>query len=202
MRKFALHWKPRWSTLGDEYLVYAEVYKDSIEVLVKYLDEQGHHDYAPLPMLFLLRHYMELQLTGLIMNGAFFSANLNHGIQEFLTEKRKNHNLMRLFNKLGQFEKKLDFPKDFTEFLANLDQFDEKSDRFRYPENRNGVSYFTKDLVNNKFVEIINNFNLIKKYTNVVIDFLEGIEAYFESLKEGKIEEMRINQEILRDYQN
>jgi len=189
---FALNWKPPWVEKGELYLQYAEVYQDAVKQLLNGLQEGGH-SYKPLPVLFLLRHYIEIQLTGLVMYGSIFSFKLSEDIDEFLEKNRKDHSLQRVFHKLKECEYCLKFPKDFTSFLTNLERFDKASDRFRYPENRNGTLYFNEDICDKRFFDIINNPDSLEKYITLIIDNLEGIETYFDIVKEGKEEEYRNN---------
>lgn len=197
---FAIGWKPPWESMGGLYLQYAEVYKDAAELLLKDLQELGGHSYKPLPLLYLFRHYIELQLTGLIAYGAYFSRGLRRDLEMFLEEKRRSHNLMKLFNKLQTYEQSLDFPKEFSTFLANLDNFDKASDRFRYPENKHGEEYFSKKFDNDQFINIINRATELTKYIGVVINHLESIEAYFEVTRENYEETLRMNAEMNAEY--
>ncbi len=197
---FAVGWKPPWESLGGLYLQYAEVYKDAVELLIKDLKDVAGHSYKPLPVMFLFRHYLELQLTGLIAYGAYFSHNLGKGLSRFLEEKRKSHNLMRLLNKLSTYEKSIKWPKGFSEFITNFDKFDRLSDRFRYPENRQGESYFKEIVHDKKFLFIINRASELANYVKIVIDNLEGLEAYFEIAKENYEENLKINAEMNAEY--
>ena len=83
--------------------------------------------------------------------------------------KRKSHDLLVLFNKLKECEHCLKFSKDFEYFLKNLDSFDKKSDRFRYPEDSKGKSYFRSNSPNKKFFEVLNYPEQLKKYVKIVI---------------------------------
>jgi len=55
---------------AEVYLQYAAVYKDAIEILLKdFSNHHPPHDYALAPLLALLRHFIEIQLKGIIMHG-------------------------------------------------------------------------------------------------------------------------------------
>ena len=198
---FDLNWRPPWGNKGEDYLAYAEVYKDAIESLLNKIERFGGHSYQPLPLFYLLRHYVEIMLTGLIIYSSTFSFGYKN-LEQFLKDKRKSHDLLVLFNKLKECEHCLKFSKDFEYFLKNLDSFDKKSDRFRYPEDSKGKSYFRSNSPNKKFFEVLNYPEQLKKYVKIVIDNLEGLEAFFDIVKEGKEIEAEINNEYKKESYN
>ena len=104
-KRFPLDWKPEHQERGDNYLQYAENYKDSELVLLKEVSlRSSGHDYEILPLLFLFRHYLELQLTGLILYGSIISPNLRNDLNEFMAKARTNHSLVMLYEKLKEVE--------------------------------------------------------------------------------------------------
>ena len=196
---FDLNWRPPWGSKGGDYLAYAEVYQDAIEILLKNIENMVGHSYQPLPLLYLLRHYMEIRMTGLIIYSKPFSLGYKD-IEKFLKNKRKSHDLLKLFQKLKECEHYLKFPKKFEYFLKNLDSFDKKSDRFRFPEDSKGKSYFRKDAPNKKFFVILNDPASLKRYITVVIENLGGLKNHFENVKEGKEIEDEMNRECNQEY--
>ena len=160
---FPLDYRPS-KERGFYYLLYAQIYKNSVEILLdNLLSQKGYEfqilkerlndahgmDHETLPLLFNFRHYVELQLTGLILYGSIISPELNDGLNEFIEQARFDHSLTKLFNKFRQFKiRNGSWDKDLISFILTLDKFDLKSDRFRYPENRDAVQYFTSKDIN------------------------------------------------------
>lgn len=65
---YPLDWRPGGATIGESFLQYAHVFRDAIEILFNHFEENKPiHDYALAPVLTLIRHYIELQLKGLIL---------------------------------------------------------------------------------------------------------------------------------------
>ena len=196
---------PKWQPRGDNYLNYANVYKTAVQILLDNLQNTGHdHAYQNIPLLYLFRHYIELQLTGLIFYGSIISDNLSEDIDEFMKEARESHNLMKLLNKL----KEVEIPdkywnKTVTTFITNLDKLDNKSDRFRYPENRIGQEFYKSgDSIyqNNKtFYNDLNRLDILATRIDEVINFLEGMETYFEIQKENYDESIQYDQDNYND---
>jgi hypothetical protein len=104
------------------------------------------HDYALAPVLLLLRHYIELQLKGIIIS-----------CKDDLPNTDKHHDIGNLFRRAiqavsaryGQAGK----PNDDTEsFIMELSKFDPKGEAFRYPETRDGKEFSKKIESMNKWL--------------------------------------------------
>lgn len=96
-RRYPLEYKPIGSRKSDDYLQYAEVYKEAIRSLIKkFSEEPPMHDYSLAPILFLLRQYIELQLKGIIIYG------------EYSAEVIGTHNIVFLYEEaLKAIQKKI-----------------------------------------------------------------------------------------------
>lgn len=203
-RYYPLHYKPIFQDRGNDYLQYAEMYKNVVEILLDNtcsiygyefknlpdgLNTSHGHDYEILPLLFNFRHYIELQLTGLILYGSNFSPNLNNNLENFLVESRSNHSLMKLYDKLKTVEiDKIYFPQTLTRLITNLDKLDHGSDRFRYPEDSFGFKFYETDEVynsNKRFYENLTKLSSFVDYVTNAISSLENLKGYFEYLKDN-----------------
>ena len=199
MKMMSLHYKPT-KERGMDYLLYAEMYKNNVEILLdNLLAENGYefkvleeclntahgHDSETLPLLFNFRHFLELQLTGLILFGSIISPKLDRDLDSFIEKSRTSHSLDRLITKLRQVEiPKSYLDEEIIKFIRVFDKFDGKSDRFRYPENSKGVSFFTKD--DTKFMEysdfydrIIQPLYLADIISRTIFTF-KNLESYFD----------------------
>lgn len=195
----SLHYKPT-KERGRDYLLYAEMYKNNVEILLdNLLAENGYefrvlkeclntahgHDYETLPLFFNFRHFLELQLTGLILFGSIISPKLERDLDRFIVKSRTSHSLTTLITKLRQVE----IPKSYLDgeiikFILVFDKFDGKSDRFRYPEDSKGVSFFTED--DTKFMEYSHFYNgliqlpYIADIISRTIFTFKNLESYFD----------------------
>lgn len=208
---YPLNFRPT-ANRGDDYLQYAEMYKCTVEILLDVLldDEEYNyknlngrvnslnmHDYSVLPLLFNFRHYVELQLTGLIVYGSYVSDGLNKDLDAFLVGARKDHGLTRLFNRLRKLERSNGvWDKEIVNFLLTFDKYDLKADRFRYPENRKAEKYFTEqdkiysDSKYKNFYQIISRPHILKNKILTVIDKLENLESFFEIMINNRDEDI------------
>ena len=118
------------------YLTYGDAYKHAVEVLLERFKTRPHagdwHSMAPLPLLFLLRHFVELKLKGLI-----FYKDPN-------APPSKVHDLVALLNRLKGMDNDIRITTEAERWIKRLEDMDERSIGFRYPEKiivrRNGVT--------------------------------------------------------------
>lgn len=196
---YPLHYKP-YKQPGNDYLQYAHMYKNNVEILLdNLLSQKGYefkvlelcfnsahgHDYETLPLLFNFRHYIELQLTGLILQGSVISPNLAKDLDKFIETARNTHSLTTLLNKLRGIEiQKKHWDKGLITFILTLDKFDPKSDRFRYPENRKGSDFFTQDDTKYKkyniFYKNISRSSYLEDMILKTIYTFENLEGYLD----------------------
>ena len=211
---YPLDFKP-YKQLGNDYLQYAHMYKNNVEILLdNLLAQKGYefkvlesrvnsahgHDYEILPLLFNFRHYIELQLTGLILQGSIISPNLAKDLDEFIIQARFTHSLTTLLNKFRKIEiKEKYWDQELIKFILTLDKFDLKSDRFRYPENRNGSDFFTqKDKQYqqyNDFYKYIIRSSSLTKIILLIIDTFDNLECYLDIEIENFYETFEYNRE-------
>ena len=184
---FPLGYKPEGSSKSDDYLQYAEVYKDVIQFLFqKFSEEPPIHDYSLAPILFLLRQYIELQLKGIIIYG------------EYSAEVIGTHDIVFLYEKaMKAIEEKygtdmLGEPdKDAEKFIYALGSFDKKGELGRYPETREGVAFF--DLIKEMdpwLHDKIRSFSALSEIAEKVIEDLEGMEGYLDNMSDNEEESL------------
>ena len=182
---YPLEFKPLGSRKSDDYLQYAEVYKNVIEFLFKkFSEEPPIHDYSLAPVLLLLRQYIELQLKGIIIYG------------EYSAEVIGTHNIVFLYKKaMKAIEEKygvnmLGEPnKDAEKFIYALGNFDKKGELGRYPETREGVAFFEKIKEMDPWLhEKIISLSALSEIAEKVIGDLEGMEGYLDISSESEEE--------------
>ena len=106
-------------------------------------------------------------------------------MDSFIEKSRTSHSLTKLINKLRHVEiPKSYWDEEIIKFILVFDKFDRKSDRFRYPEDSNGVSFFTK--YDTKFLEYIYFYNglIQSSYLADIIPrtifTFKNLESYFD----------------------
>ena len=118
----------------DLLLDYGEVYMNSVNVLLDNLKNEIH-TMSPLPLLFLLRHYVELKLKGLIL----FKSPTSKIIGQ--------HDLVALLKKLKSLDKNVRVTPEAEKWIYLLEQMDKKSQGFRYPFDRKGVKFSDRKIL-------------------------------------------------------
>jgi len=173
--RYPLEYDPSPSDRSEAWLQYAEVYLDAIKELLSWLKDRqlGYHDYQILPLLFLFRHYLELQLKGLIVQtGAKF--------------RHKDHNLRELLNIIKPHDDKRYLTKS-PKLISQLSVLDEKSDVFRYPEDTKGKRYFQNK--KNPIYEQLIRLASLEQIIIITTKELENLEGYFDAVKDSQNEE-------------
>jgi hypothetical protein len=182
------------SEISHAYLAHAEVYKDAVEDLVEKLDEDyGHHDYGIFPLLFVFRHYLELELMGLILYRFTFRSAKDQ--KEFIKEARRTHSLLFLWGYLKKIEQPTRVPEDVEWFINNLNHVDSDSSYFRYPEDKTGNRFIRSPKgspgyvhnerpISKKFYDEITELDKLKTWIDTVINFLRGLEFTFDFYRE------------------
>ena len=161
-----------------EYLKYAESYKRTVMILMEVLEKSSsyfHFDVTPL--LFNFRHYLELQMTGLIL----YRLDLNKATQlefiRFMKKSRETHSLSFYVNNLENYDPNANIPKEIKKAIIDMNQIDKKGDSFRYPESSKGLKHYRKS-INPNFYNKLANFNSLK---SIIINCIK----LFEEIKEG-----------------
>jgi hypothetical protein len=177
---YPLDYKPDYAKQSEQYLQYAEVYKDTIQLLLKaYLKHPPIHDYSLAPILALLRQYIELQLKGIIM------------YPEETNEPIVSHNIISLYQKAHKkIEEKYSLKElgkpneDVVKFMRRLGEFDPKAQAFRYPTRKDGTEFFDKSQEIDAWLhERIISLPLLNDVAQKIIGDLEGIEGYLDLKK-------------------
>lgn len=167
--RFPIEWSPDYATRAEIFLQYAEVYKEAVEVLLVDLQNRVmHHDYQILPTLFLFRHYIELQLKGLIL--------YNGGMQE------PTHNISVLLDRLQELDSSAKLPNS-SSTIRHLNQIDVGSDAFRYPEDKDMRRFF-QTIGNEEFYDQITRLSSLKETISTTIGELENLETHYNYLRE------------------
>lgn len=130
---------------GNEFLAYAKNYERAAKILLREISEYTDiwkiqfddpkmddislksDEYGLFPILYVVRHYLELQFKGLIL--------ANHG--EF--NKIKTHNLQKLLHLLEETIGKDRISKEVKQYVQKLHDYDFSSEALRYPYDNNGT---------------------------------------------------------------
>lgn len=120
---------------------YALAYKEGADRLVEALEEDGYSDHKlVLPIIFLYRHYLELHLKDLILEG-------RKALGQPAGTIPTGHNIFKLWDKLkpilAQIQAKsgpiIRGEQDAVEaYIKELTEIDERSEAFRYPVSTEG----------------------------------------------------------------
>jgi hypothetical protein len=185
MHYYPLDYKPEEANQSEQYLNYAEVHKDAIQILLKeYLQHPPMHDYSLAPILSLLRQYIELQLKGIIMyNDHTHETIVSHDIISLYEKARKTIEEMYGSGELGPCD------EDVVRFISSLGKFDPKGQAFRYPKRKDGKDFFSESERMDAWLrERIISLPLLNDVTEKIIGDLEGIEGYLDLKKEAEEE--------------
>ena len=187
MPNFMIQWFPEWEGKHDQFLNYAEVYKESLITIINAINSNhdlrsnnspdvhpailANHDYGILPALFLFRHYIELQLKGMILQngGTLDEINSEHGIKSLLNLLKQKSNPTMISD-------------DTETFILELHALDSSSQGFRYPFTRSGRMFFA-----NIVEQDLNQVNVLREFVNratQVITDLENQEGDFDMQEE------------------
>jgi len=183
---YPLDYKPDHANQSDEYLQYAVVYKDTIQLLLKrYLEDPPIHDYSLAPILSLLRHYIELQLKGIIMHSEEnHKPIVSHDIITLYEKARKKIQEKYSLKELGEPN------DDVVKFLKSLGEFDPKAQAFRYPTRRDGTDFFSESIKMDSWLrDRLISLPLLNDVAEKIIGDLEGIEGYLDLKKWNEDEE-------------
>lgn len=143
----------------NHFFGYALAYKEGADRLVEALAEDGYSQHElVLPVVFLYRHYLELHLKELIIEGRKALGQPADAIPT-------GHNIFKLWNELkpilAQIQAKpYDLRKE--ELLAveacikEFSEVDERSEAFRYPVNKDGKPLLGKNtrLANLRYIDL------------------------------------------------
>jgi len=162
---------------ADKWLAYADVYEDSVEILLREIKSNflyQHHAYQILPLLFLLEMYIELQLKGLI-------------IYKGGKPKYNEHDLSYHLGLLESLDSSIRMCKQTKDFIRNLSELDIGSQAFRYPTDKHLQRFFQNLSPSlSKLLYDINDFQKLETMVNLVIHDLENVEGDFEQEQDNQ----------------
>ncbi len=184
-RRYPIDFKPDYALKSEEYLQYAEVYKDAVQIILNSFSKgPPFHDYSLAPVLLLLRQYIELQLKGIIFYEEPYPSVIgNHDIVFLYKEAMRS-----VANKYGTELLGKSNP-DAEKFIILLGKFDPKGEAFRYPETRNGLSFHDKIRKMDSWLYTqITLLSALVQISEQIFGDLEGIEGYMDSMKGNKEE--------------
>jgi hypothetical protein len=159
---------------ADEWLHYAYVYKDSIQILFREIRSNfsyQHDSHQLLPLLFLLEMYIELQLKGLI-------------IYKGGEPKYNRHDLSYHLHLLESIDSSIRMSKQTKDFIMELNKLDESSQAFRYPTDKHLQRFFRN--LSLMMFQKINDFEKLEPIVNLVIHDLENIEGDFRQEQDNQ----------------
>jgi|GEM_PF-5574500 len=166
---------------ADVYLAYGDVYKDAIEILMdKFSKDPPLHDYSLIPVLALLRHYIEIKLKGIIMY-------CKNPVEQ---KPIPGHNILDLYKKAHDaVDKKYSIPQphpQVVEFIEQLGKFDPEGQVFRYHESKDGKDFYENidPILRRRIISL----SEIRKTVDQVLGDLEGLEGYLDYQKDQEQE--------------
>jgi hypothetical protein len=163
----------------EKWLYYAEGYKIAAELIEnKLLENPEKQDFLIYPLVYTYRHYIELKLKEIIVEG--------HGILSKTKDfQKENHDLIKLwieFQRTMKLVYKDEYqapPPTIEKKIKELHDTDKNSDGFRYPINQKGK----QNLENLKII----NFRNFKDEVLEVKRYLEAIADSFYAIKDANL---------------
>jgi hypothetical protein len=167
---------------GDiDLVLYSTGYKRAADLLTEHiLKTRKEQDYLIFPILFLYRHFIELNLKILI--------RLGNAIIDVFEKYPHHHKIYKLWIKYRKIYLKILDMLDNQESEADLDTMDNLINQFskidpcsidtRYPENKEGK----KSLSGLKHVDFLN----LKKIMDGIDSFFSGSYAYLSDILNHK----------------
>ena len=163
---------------SNEWIFYVEGYKIAAEKLIdEVLSTQNERDTLIYPIVFLYRHYIEIQLKEIIQTGSVL-----------LDEKRKlakGHELFPLWliakiiiNKIWVSDIDNKSINEAEEIIKSVCIIDTKSDSFRFPFDNKGQQTL-------KGISVI-NVRELKENITPLVQFLDGVALAIFAYQDNK----------------
>jgi len=135
-----------WS--HDKRILYIHGYKEAAGLLARHIENKGEsQDILIFPIIFLYRHYLELELKNIIID--------SHELIDSGADVKLDHKISVLWQTCSQLLNKIDstYPKEELKQVGRLirefEQIDPLATAFRYPEDKVGKpSLPTEKLIN------------------------------------------------------
>ncbi|MCH7647095.1 MAG: hypothetical protein IIA83_00600 [Thaumarchaeota archaeon] len=184
---------------GNEFLAYAKNYERAAKILLREISEYTDiwkiqfddpkmddislksDEYGLFPILYAVRHYLELQFKGLIL--------ANHG--EF--NKIKTHNLQKLLHLLEETIGKDRISKEVKQYVQKLHDYDFSSEALRYPYDNNGTKIelgSPEKNISNAYADRSILVKILQADFSKVSRELENLEGNLDAEREMKNEMM------------
>ncbi|AXT63242.1 hypothetical protein D1816_23800 [Aquimarina sp. AD10] len=165
----------------DKWLFYAEGYKIASELIEKELIKTlKDRDSLIYPLMYLNRHYLELKLKEIIVEGNYILDN-----KHFMP--KGGHDLMTLWIESQRVLVKVwrgEYDKPSVRISNKIKEFhkaDLKSDGFRYPVNKEGEDNLI-EFQRIDFKSFINEFSEVKEYMEEITDGLYYLKDEKDSI--------------------
>ncbi|MGA7579331.1 MAG: hypothetical protein ACLQUW_08505 [Desulfobaccales bacterium] len=164
---------------SDMWLNYLIGYKDAADILVEYVNKTNNKpDLIVFPIVFLYRHYLELQLKMVIKDG--------YQLLFMNKDYAKCHKLDELWNDCKIIIEKI-WPGGDKEPVEAMDdyinqfcQVDPTSTEFRYPVRRNGAD----TLENLDYINLSHLSKIMKSIENFIGGIHEAISIELETIRD------------------
>ncbi len=172
---------------------YAMQYKEAFDTLYK---SSKPADMIALPMMFLMRHYLELILKSNIMYFSKFSES-----KSMLKRIKSEHKLLLLANAFQEhwnlvvkkYKLKIndtEYIKSFEIFIALMDQLDQYSMSFRYSHDKENEKHF-------EWGDTLDIYT-IKKSLDKVLPFIEhSVDVFYDQVEQY----IELEKEMIRDLE-
>ena len=189
-------WRHPFASDSDIFLQYGNVYGDAIErIFQSFKDNVPRHDYSMLPVIALLRHFIELTLKGIIYHcqGQNYEQIIHHKINELwdqaVNEVQRRYYAPDLLNQVDPI---------VIKFIISLVKFDNFNEFGRYPQRRNGepIRYSNMD---NWLYTIVTDIARLYETSKLIIDSLEGFGIYIQELESHESDMRREFGDLIRE---
>ncbi len=196
IRKNSINPKAKWkfdSYIGfnKSWWSYYTQYKNVIDEIVNKIEQDTPIDTVSLPLLFLIRHSLEIALKANILKleqvncdvGKIKLSGTKYHSIEILFEKFKEHlnKVKKNFNLNQEVIKQIDdYLTKFSPMVDKFHELDQGSYNFRYPVDTKGEQNFTWDTRENisEIIDIYYSIQPFLVFTENVLDE-EGVFLHF-----------------------
>jgi len=170
-----------YNYLGQSFYPYFTSYEEVGKHLEDLIKKEKYQDMF-LPMCYIFRNAVELGLKQLIVEDSHIPRE-----EALKVLKKKKHSLVGLWNKIeAEIEQYANAPKgdttiiDTRKYIQAFHDFDNSSDIFRYPTNRNLDTYFSTP----KTFDMMN----IAACFHELCNFLSGVDSMLSEIKDYEAE--------------
>lgn len=174
---------------------YAMQYKEAFDTLY---ESSKSVDTIALPMMFLMRHYLELILKSNIMYFSEFSESISmlknikseHKLKSLANAFQEHWNLVVKKYKLKIDDKK--YIESFKTFIELMDQLDKYSMSFRYSHDKDDEKHF-------EWGETLDIYSIKKSLDNVLPFIQHSSDVFYDQVEQYIELEKEMMRELERD---